>query len=55
MAKNLEELLRERPGDPVAQAEHKLRMLAVVRARQLRELRAMWRMRAAVPEPRHDM
>jgi DNA-binding XRE family transcriptional regulator len=41
MAKTLEELLRERPGNPVACAAHKERMLAEVRAYRLRELREM--------------
>jgi transcriptional regulator with XRE-family HTH domain len=41
MAKTLGELLRERPGNPEVQAEHRQRMLAEVRAYRLRELREM--------------
>ena len=41
MAKILDDLLRERPGNPEAQAVHKERMLAEVRAYKLRELREM--------------
>ncbi len=41
MAKTLEDLLRERPGNPEAQAAHKERMLAEVRAYRLPELREM--------------
>lgn len=41
MAKSLDDLLSERPGDPQAQARHKERMLAEVRAFKLRELREM--------------
>lgn len=41
MAKTLDDLLRERPGDREAQAKHKERMLAEVRAYKLRELREM--------------
>ena len=41
MAKTLDDLLRERPGNPEAQAVHKERMLAEVRAYKLRELREM--------------
>jgi len=41
MVTTLEDLLRERPGNPQAQAEHKERMLAEVRAYKLRELREM--------------
>ena len=41
MAKPLDELLLERPGDPEAQATYKERMLAEVRAYKLRELREM--------------
>lgn len=44
MAKSLDDLLRERPGDPQAQARHKERMLAEVRAFKLRELREMLEM-----------
>ncbi len=39
MSKSLDELLRERPGDPHAREVHKARMLAEVRAYRLRELR----------------
>jgi transcriptional regulator with XRE-family HTH domain len=39
MAKTLEELERERPGNPQAVAAHMERMLAEVRAYRLRELR----------------
>jgi DNA-binding XRE family transcriptional regulator len=41
MAKTLNELLRERPGNPEVRAKHKDRMLAEVRAYKLRELREM--------------
>lgn len=41
MVKTLDELLRERPGDPQARARHKERMLAEIRAYKLRELREM--------------
>lgn len=41
MSKTLDDLLRERPGDLQAQAKHKERMLAEVRAYKLRELREM--------------
>lgn len=41
MAKTLEELLCERPGNPDVQAGHRQRMLAEVRAYRLRELREM--------------
>jgi len=41
MAKSLEDLLRERPGNPEAQAIHKERMFAELRAYKLRELREM--------------
>lgn len=41
MAKTLKDLLRERPGDREAQAKHKERMLAEVRAYKLRELREL--------------
>jgi len=41
MAKDLDELPRERPGDSVARAAHKKRMLAEVRGYKLRELREM--------------
>ena len=41
MAKTLDELLRERPGNPETQAVYKERMLAEVRAYRLRELREM--------------
>lgn len=41
MAKSLDELLLERPGNPEAQVVHKERMLAEVRAYKLRELREM--------------
>jgi len=41
MAKTLDDLLRERPGNPERQAAHKERMLAEVRAYKLRELREM--------------
>ncbi len=41
MAKSLDELLLERPGNQEAQAVHKERMLAEVRAYKLRELREM--------------
>jgi len=41
MAKTLDDLLLERPGDPEAQAAQKERMLAEVRAYKLRELREM--------------
>lgn len=41
MVKTLDELLIERPGNPVAQAAHTARMLAEVRAYRLRELREM--------------
>ena len=41
MAKTLDDLLRERPGNLDAQATHKERMLAEVRASKLRELREM--------------
>lgn len=43
MAKTLDDLLRERPGNPVAQARHRLRMLGAVRRHQMAELRAIWR------------
>lgn len=39
MAKTLEELLNERPGNSEARAIHKERMLADVRAYRLQELR----------------
>ncbi len=41
MAKTLEDLMRERPGNPEVQAKHMERMLAEVRAYRLRELREM--------------
>jgi DNA-binding XRE family transcriptional regulator len=41
MVKTLDDLLAERPGNPEAQAGHKKRMLAEVRAYKLRELREM--------------
>lgn len=41
MAKTLDDLLLERPGNPEAQEAHKERMLAEVRAYKLRELREM--------------
>lgn len=41
MAKTLDDLLRERPGNPERQAAHQERMLAEVRAYKLRELREM--------------
>lgn len=41
MAKTLDDLIRERPGDSEAQARHMGRMLAEVRAYRLRELREM--------------
>ena len=41
MAKTLDDLLLERPGNPEAQSAHKERMLAEVRAYKLRELREM--------------
>ena len=41
MAKTLDDLLRERPGNPEDQAAHKEHMLAEVRAYKLRELREM--------------
>ena len=41
MAKSLDELLLERPGNQEAQAVHKERKLAEVRAYKLRELREM--------------
>lgn len=41
MAKTLEDLMRERPGNPEVQAKHMERMLAEVRAYKLRELREM--------------
>ena len=41
MAKTLDDLLAERPGDPEVQAEHKKRMLAEVHAYKLRELHAL--------------
>ena len=41
MAKTLDDLIRERPGDPEAQTRHMERMLAEVRAYRLRELREM--------------
>ena len=39
MAKTLDEFLKERPGNPEAQARQMERMLAEVRAYRLRELR----------------
>lgn len=42
VAKTLDELLRERPGNPVTQARHRRRMLATVRRHQMAELRAIW-------------
>jgi predicted transcriptional regulator len=39
MAKTLNDLRKERPGNPAAVAAHKARMLAEVRAYRLRELR----------------
>lgn len=44
MAKTYQEFLKERPGDPEAQALHMERMLAEVRAYRLRELREMMAM-----------
>lgn len=41
MAKTLDDLRRERPGDPTAQAAHRRRMLVEVRAYRLRELREL--------------
>ena len=41
MAKALDEFLKERPGNPDAQAQQMERMLAEVRAYRLRELREM--------------
>lgn len=41
VAKTLEDLMRERPGNPEVQAKHMERMLAEVRAYKLRELREM--------------
>lgn len=41
MSKNLEALLRERPGNPSVRAAHQKRMLAEVRAYRLRELREL--------------
>ena len=41
MAKTLDDLIRERPGNPEVQARHMARMLAEVRAYRLRELREM--------------
>ena len=41
MGTTLEEYKAKRPGDPQAQAKHKERMLAEVRAYKLRELREM--------------
>jgi DNA-binding XRE family transcriptional regulator len=41
MAKTLDDLVRERPGNPTVRAKHKERMLAEVRAYKLRELREM--------------
>ncbi|HZK36606.1 MAG TPA: hypothetical protein VFC57_06620 [Aeromicrobium sp.] len=43
MAKTLDDLLRERPGNSAAQARHRRRMLGAVRRHQLAELRAIWR------------
>ena len=47
MSKNLEDLLRERPGNPEAQTGHRARMLETLRVHQFRELRAIWRLRPA--------
>lgn len=41
MAKTLEDLLAERPGNAAAQGKHRERMLAEVRAYKLRELREL--------------
>lgn len=41
MGKNLDDLLKERPGDVRAQKQHMRRMLAELRAYKLRELREM--------------
>lgn len=41
MAKALDDLLAERPGDARAQAKHMERMLSEVRAHRLRELREL--------------
>lgn len=49
MAVTLEDLLRERPGDPERRAAYKARMLAAVRQHQLRELRAIWRLSSVDP------
>jgi len=43
VAKTLDDLLRERPGNSAAQARHRRRMLGAVRRHQLAELRAIWR------------
>ncbi len=41
MAKTLQQLLNERPGNVAARAAHKKRMLAEVQAYRLQELRTM--------------
>jgi hypothetical protein len=50
MAKSLDDLLRERPGDPDAQVRHRSRMVNALRRHQLRELRAIWRLKPVDPE-----